>query len=457
MDKELKRTSTTRDSLKYLNLIESNARTYVRDFPVIIEKGQNSIVTDIDGNNYIDCLAGAGTLALGHNHEVVINAIEKFLRSGHIMHGLDLATPVKIEFTKVLLQCFPEEFGKNAKIQFCGPTGADAVEAVVKLFKTYTKRSTIVAFHGAYHGMSNGALSLTGNLKAKNEVKALMPEVHFLPYPYTYRCPFGIENKNSIDLSLNYIKSVLTDPCSGITKPAAIIVEAVQGEGGCIPADTRWLYELRKITEELEIPLILDEIQTGFGRTGTMFAFEQSGIIPDAVVISKAVGGGLPLSAVVYNKKYDLWSPGAHAGTFRGNQLAMATGIATMEYLIDHNILKLCKEKGDYIINKLNELKDGCHIIGDVRGRGLMIGVEIIDPMKPKDFMGRCPNSSELTNKIKSECLNQGLIIESGGRYNSVLRLLPPLIISMREIDDIISILKSVLIQVNKECLSVYI
>lgn len=446
----------TGEILNFLSSVESNARTYAQEFPIVIESGHNAKVVDTDGNVYIDCLAGAGTLALGHNNPVVLEAIKKFLDSGHILHGLDLATPVKNEFVQTLLRCFPEEFSRNAKIQFCGPSGADAVEAAIKLFKTFTKRSTVIAFHGAYHGMSHGALAMTGNLNAKREVKGLMPEVHFLPYPYKYRCPFGMGNDKSIDVSLKYIRNVLKDPGSGITKPAAIIVEIVQGEGGCIPADDRWVSGLRDITYELDIPLIVDEVQTGFGRTGHMFAFETSGIIPDAVIVSKAVGGGLPLAAVLYNKKYDVWKPGAHAGTFRGNQIAMAAGIATMEYIMSQNIAEKCSTKGKYILNRLWKLQKFCPVMGDVRGRGLMIGVEIVDPTKPKDIMGRLPNSPELTKIIKDTCLQQGLIVESGGRYNSVLRLLPPLIISEDEIKDMMSILEFAIRKANDETITDY-
>ncbi|MGC4068679.1 MAG: diaminobutyrate--2-oxoglutarate transaminase family protein [Polyangiaceae bacterium] len=336
------------------------------------------------------------------------------------------------------------------RIQFCGPTGADAVEAAIKLFKTATKRSTVVAFHGAYHGMSQGTMSLTGNLKAKKEVRGLLPDVHFLPYPYLYRCPFGLNDAQSIEVSLNYIRNVFTDPNSGIVKPAAAIVEAIQGEGGCIPADDKWLRGLRKITSELDIPLILDEIQTGFGRTGDMFAFESSGIRPEAVLVSKAVGGGLPLSVLVYDKKYDVWSSGAHAGTFRGNQMAMAAGIATINYIRQEGLIEQCRAKGALILGTLRELQKNCPIIGDVRGRGLMIGVEIVDPTQPKDSWGRQANSPALTAAIKKQCFARGVIVESGGRHNSVMRLLPPLIISISEIKQVLDVLVASLSAVNE-------
>ncbi|WP_459480615.1 diaminobutyrate--2-oxoglutarate transaminase family protein [Clostridium saccharoperbutylacetonicum] len=429
------------DIYNYLKSVESNARSYAKVFPIVIKSGANAKVTDINNKEYIDCLAGAGTLALGHNNPRIIGTIKDFLESGQIIHGLDFSTPIKAEFVKTLFNVLPQNFAQNAKIQFCGPTGSDAVEAAIKLFKTYTGRSTVIAFHGAYHGMAHGSLALTGELKAKSKVSSLMPDVHFMPYPYTYRSPFNLPEQDNSKLILSYIKNVLEDTNSGITKPAAIIIEVIQGEGGCIPAPDSFLIGLREITEKLDIPLIIDEVQTGFGRTGDMFAFEHSGITPDAIVISKAVGGGLPLSAVIYNSKYDKWEPGAHAGTFRGNQVAMAAGIATMNYIQTENLVYQAREKGDILIRGLNELKDKCSIIGDVRGRGLMIGIEIVDPSKNSDEYGKYPNSNEITSKVRQLCLEKGLILEAGGRHGSVLRLLPPLTIEEADIKHVLDII----------------
>lgn len=259
----------------------------------MLTRGSLARLWDAEGREYLDCLSNAGTLALGHNHPVVTAKVAEFIQSGHLQQALDLTTPAKHEFVRSLYEVLPAGFAANAKVQFCGPAGADAVEAAVKLFKTATGRRTVIAFRGGYHGMTAGALNMTGNLSAKQQVASLMPDVHFLPYPYSYRCPFGIGGYEGAQVGLRYIERVLTDPESGITKPAAVLVEAVQGEGGgVIPAPPQWLRGLREITAALAIPLIVDEIQTGLGRTGTMFAFEAAGIEPDAVVLSKAVGGG---------------------------------------------------------------------------------------------------------------------------------------------------------------------
>jgi diaminobutyrate-2-oxoglutarate transaminase len=431
----------SRQILDYLQQVESNARSYPRHIPTALQSGSGATVTDVDGNVFIDCLAGAGTLAVGHNHPEVIAALKKFLDEGHLLHGLDIATPIKREFVESLLGCFPEQFRRDAKIQFCGPSGADAVEAAVKLFKIHTRRSSVIAFQGAYHGMTNGALSLTGAIGAKAEIGGLMPNVHFFPYPYPYRCPFGVGGDRSFEVSATYLERTLRDPESGITKPAAVIVEPIQGEGGCIVGGIEWLKAVRRITHELDIPLIVDEIQTGFGRTGFMFAFEAADIIPDAVLVSKAVGGGLPLAAVIYRAQYDSWQPGAHAGTFRGNQLAMAAGIVTIDLINRLDLVRESRAKGEYLHDKLEQLRQRFPIIGEVRGRGLMIGMEIVDPTGEPDQLGSYPAAPQLCSLIRQEAFNKGLIVESGGRYNSVLRLLPPLVITRAELDQVVDIL----------------
>ncbi|SFU28911.1 diaminobutyrate aminotransferase apoenzyme [Clostridium sp. DSM 8431] len=441
---------SSEEMYNYLKEKESSARSYANAFDFVIKSGANAKVTDVDGKTYIDCLSGAGTLALGHNNPKIIKVMEDFLESGQILHGLDFSTPIKADFVETLFSVLPSKFAENAKIQFCGPTGSDAVEAAIKLFKTYNGRSSVIAFQGAYHGMAHGSLALTGELKAKNKLTALMPEVHFMPYPYMYRSPFNLSGNDDCKLILNYISNVLNDTNSGITKPASVIIEAIQGEGGCIPAPDEFLVGLRKITEELDIPLIIDEVQTGFGRTGDMFAFEHSGIIPDAIVVSKAIGGGLPLSAVIYNSKYDKWESGAHAGTFRGNQLAMAAGKATLEYIKSENIIMQVREKGQMLLESLNEMKEKYKIIGDVRGRGLMLGIEIVDPKKTVDQYGKYPNSKELTSKIKKICFENGVILESGGRHGSVLRLLPPLTIELSDMKKVIEVIDSVIEKVDR-------
>ena len=313
---------------------ESNARSYPRRIPLALKKARGLYVEDVEGRRFIDCLAGAGTLALGHNHPVVIEAIQQVLADELPLHTLDLTTPVKDAFVQDLFGLLPAQLAREAKIQFCGPTGADAAEAALKLVRTATGRSTVLSFQGGYHGMTQGALGLMGNLGPKKALGAVLGNgVQFLPYPYDYRCPFGLGGEAGVRANLHYLESVLSDPESGVPLPAAVVLEVVQGEGGVVPADLQWLRGLRRITEKAGVALVIDEIQTGFGRTGRMFAFEHAGIVPDVVLLSKAIGGSLPLAVVVYRDWLDTWQPGAHAGTFRGNQMAMAAGSAVMRYL----------------------------------------------------------------------------------------------------------------------------
>lgn len=419
---------------------ESNARTYPRAFPLAMQKAQGVFITDMDGKEYIDCLAGAGTLALGHNHKTTIQAIESAIAEQLPLHTLDITTPVKEAFIDELFACLPPEFSQDFCVHFCGPTGADGVEAAIKLAKIATARSAVFSFQGGYHGSTHAAMSLSGNLKQKGAVEGLVPNVHFMPYPYNYRCPFGLGGELGETAGLNFIQSALSDPESGVEKPAAFILEAVQGEGGVIPASDAWLQKVREITAEQDIPLIIDEVQTGFGRTGKLFAFEHAGITPDILVLSKAVGGSLPLSVIVYRKKYDQWLPGAHIGTFRGNQLAMAAGTNTLRYLRENAIPQHAATIGSRLKKALNNLKNEYEQIGDIRGKGLMLGVEMVQSKHLKNAMGHATAAPDFAQAIQQECFNQGLIIEVGGRHSAVLRFLPPLIINDSEMDQVIQI-----------------
>ena len=427
---------------------ESNARSYPRRIPLALNRAHGIYVEDTDGRIFIDCLAGAGTLALGHNHPVIIEAIQRVLADGTPLHTLDLMTPVKDRFIEDLFDTLPAPFARDARVQFCGPTGADAVEAAMKLVKTATGRANMLAFHGAYHGMTQGALQLMGSLRPKTAVIPMQQGVQFLPYPHDFRCPFGLGGEAGIRASLRYIENILADPESGVAPAAGMILEIIQGEGGVIPAPDDWVRGLREATTRAGVPLIIDEIQTGFGRTGRMFAFEHAGITPDVITLSKAMGGSLPLSVVVYRSGLDQWEPGAHAGTFRGNQLAMAAGSATLRFIRDEALPTHADVVGTRLLQGLQQLQPTFPLIGEVRGRGLMIGIEIVDPAgngrtgnrNGVDGRATLPPSGVLARKLQAECLRHGLILEVGGRHGSVVRFLPPLIITERQIDRVLDI-----------------
>lgn len=430
---------------------ESNARSYPRKFPIALNKAQGSWIEDVEGNRYLDFLCGAGTLALGHNNPEVNAAMIQLITENAPLHTLDLTTPTKDTFVQTLEDLLPGELRNNAKIQFCSPSGTDAVDAAIKLCKTATGRSTVISFSGAYHGMGHGALSLTGNLGAKGPVQNLMGGVQFLPYPYTYRCPFGLGGDAGTDAACAYFERVLTDPESGIAKPAAVILETIQGEGGVIPAPVKFLQTVRRVTKQLDIPLIVDEIQCGIGRSGKFFAFEYADIVPDVILCSKAIGGSQPLAVVVYNKALDKWQPGAHAGTFRGNQLAMKAGTVVMNTVSKEPFLAEVRRKGDYLREKMNELKESVSIIGDVRGKGLMMGIEFIDPAQPADSLGSRPGSGAISAAVQHECFENKLIMEKGGRNGAVMRCLCALTVTDEEINTMIDIFSAAVKKIDAQ------
>ena len=430
---------------------ESSARSYPRKFPLAIAKAKGAVVEDVEGNRYIDFLNGAGTLALGHNDDEVNQAMVDLIQSGAPLHTLDLTTPVKDRFVETLLSIIPEELASKAKIQFCSPSGTDATEAAIKLCKTATGRNTVIAFSGGYHGMGHGSMALTGNCNAKNKVGNIMPGVQFMPYPYSYRCPMGIGGEAGTKACIAYLERLLKDPESGVTKPAAIILEPIQGEGGVIPAPVEFLQAVRRITRELDIPMICDEIQCGMGRSGKVFAFEYADIVPDVVLISKAIGGGQPLSVVVYDRKLDVWGPGAHAGTFRGNQVAMAAGTVVMKRISDPEFLKEVIRKGEIMKSRFLKLKDEVSIIGDVRGKGLMLGVEFIDPNGAKDLMGHPEPGGDIALKVQRLCFENKFIMEKGGRNGSVMRCLCPLTITDEQIEEAMDIFEKVVKEVDAD------
>lgn len=417
------------------NEMESNVRSYPRKLPLAIAKAQGCWVTDVEGNEYLDCLAGAGTLALGHNHPAVIQAIQDVLASGLPLHTLDLTTPLKDAFTEELLSFFPQG---EYRLQFCGPSGADGTEAAIKLAKTYTGRGNVIAFSGGYHGMTHGSLAMTGNLNAKNAVQNLMAGVQFMPYPHEYRCPLGIGGEAGVEALTYYFENFIEDVESGVVKPAAVILEAIQGEGGVVSAPIKWLQKIREVTRKHGIVLILDEVQAGFCRSGKMFAFEHAGIDPDVVVMSKAVGGSLPLAVLAIKKEFDAWLPAGHTGTFRGNQMAMATGYASLKVMREQNLAKNAQERGDFLKAELQKLAEKFPCIGNVRGKGLMLGIEIVDERQAQDRVGAFPADGVLAAEIQKACFNNKLMLERGGRGGNVVRILCPLIITQAECEEMI-------------------
>lgn len=416
---------------------ESNARTYPRRLPIAIDRGEGSYVVDLDGNVFIDFLSGAGSLPLGHSHPELVAAVQAQLP--RFQHGLDFPTEIRDEFASLQLALLPEELRARGKIAFCGPTGANAVEAALKLCKTATGRSEIVAFQGSYHGGSHGAMAVSALVSQKEPVAGQMPGVHFFPFPYPLRSTLGGDPDTLGLRCAEYLERSLRDTHGGVPLPAAVILEVVQGEGGVIAAPTDFLQGVRRVTRELDIPLIVDEIQCGFGRTGTWFAFEQHGIVPDVVVASKGVGGfGMPVAILMYDGRLDTWSAGAHTGTFRGNQLAFAAGAEVIRIIERDEILENVKLQGEFALAALSELADEHDSVAEARGIGLMLGLELIDP-------GTGEPNQQAAVAVQRAALERGLIVELGGRGDAVVRLLPPLNVTRATLAQALAILREAL------------
>ncbi|WP_327241337.1 aspartate aminotransferase family protein [Streptomyces sp. NBC_01320] len=421
---------------------ESRARTYPRHLPIALAEGSGSFVQDVDGNVFIDFLAGAGVLSLGHNHPEIVRSVIRQLSA--LTHGLDFPTPVKDAFTQAQLSMLSPRLRTRMKVHFCGPTGANAVEAALKLCKTATGRGGVIAFRGGFHGSTHGAMAVSGLVSQKTPVHDGMPGVHFLPYGSLGPYPAGPASRLGPQECADQLEQILTDSLGGVPLPAAVIVEVVQGEGGVVIAHPDFLRRVRVITRALRIPLIVDEVQTGCGRTGTWFAFEQYGIEPDVIVLSKALTGiGIPVSLILYDAALDTWAPGAHIGTFRGNQLAFAAGVETIRIFRRDDVLGNVRRRSEQIANALGELVTDPWV-RDVRGRGLMWGIELARP----DDDGR--PAPQLAATVQTQALRRGLIVERGGREDAVIRILPPLNVTA----DVIDTATTILVDVVQACTS---
>jgi diaminobutyrate-2-oxoglutarate transaminase len=327
---------------------ESNARVYPRHLPIAIADAEGSFVRDLDGNVFIDFLNGAGALPLGHSHPELVAAVTE--QVGRFTHGLDFPTPAKDAFTDAQLSMLPPAMRTRVKVHFCGPTGANAVDAALKLCKIATGRGDVISFQGGFHGTTHAAMALSGLVANKAPVGNGVPGVHFFPYSSCSRCPVDLTPETCTTNCVSYLERSLRDPNGGIPLPAAVVLEMVQGEGGVVPARPDFVRRVRALTRTLDIPLVVDEVQTGCGRTGTWFAFEQYDIEPDVIIASKALSGiGAPVAIILYDERLDAWAPGAHTGTFRGNQLAFAAGVETIRIFHRDDVLGNVCRRGEQI------------------------------------------------------------------------------------------------------------
>lgn len=402
-------------ALEVFDRRESEVRGYIRAFPTVFDRAVGSTLVDADGREYLDFFAGAGVLNYGHNNPAFTRALIEYLERDGIIHGLDMATSAKKAFIEAFERLVLEPRGLDHKLQFTGPTGANAVEAALKVARQATGRTTVVAFTNAFHGLSLGSLAATGNSHYREAAGVALGDVARLPY----------DGYLGADVdTLDLFEKMLDDPGSGLDLPAAVIVEAVQGEGGINVASAPWLRRLRAITEARGILLILDEIQAGIGRTGTFFAFEHAGIVPDIVTVSKSISGsGLPMSLVLLRPEVDVWKPGAHTGTFRGNNLAFVSARVALEtYWADSALTDGVAAKGELLRAELERIAAEHPEQGFVvRGRGLMQGIA-------------CDADRTLAGRISKAAFRRGLIIETSGAFDEVLKFLPALTITEDEL-----------------------
>ena len=389
--------------------LESGVRSYSRGWPAVFTHAKGSVLTSEDGTEYIDFFAGAGTLNYGHNHPELKKVVVDHYLEDRVVHGLDMFTDVRREFLQTFDQKILRPRGLDYKVQFPGPAGNNAVEAALKLARKYTGRQTIINFTNGFHGMTLGALAVTGNSMKRGG--AGVPLVHSTPMPFDDY--FG-----QVVPDFMYLERLLTDGGSGLNKPAAVIVETVQGEGGINAASADWLRGLSALCKEYGILLILDDIQMGCGRTGQFFSFEEAGIVPDIVTLSKSISGyGLPMALTLFKRELDVWEPGEHNGTFRGFGPAFATATKAIElFWSDDELQRSTEAKGAYVESRFNRIaaRHADHELV-VKGRGLARGLQM--------------PSGEIAGAIAARAFEEGLLVETSGPSDEVVKLLPALTI----------------------------
>ncbi|WP_373019457.1 diaminobutyrate--2-oxoglutarate transaminase [Thiomicrorhabdus sp.] len=417
-------------SLAIFDQYESEVRGYVRSFPTMFEKSKGAEIWDVDGKRYVDFFAGAGALNYGHNNDAINDAVIKYLQNNGIGHALDMATVAKHDFIETFVNNILKPRNLDYKLQFVGPTGTNAVETALKIARKVKKRTQVMSFTNGFHGMSMGSLSITGNSYYHDE--------NYGVPAYTTQVPFH----NYLGAEVNtiaYLRKILEDESSGTELPAAIVLETIQAEGGINVAGNEWLQELRQICDDFDILMIVDDIQTGNGRSGDFFSFERAGVQPDIVTLSKSIGGGHPMSLVLMKPELDKWSPGEHSGTFRGNNLAfVASHAAISRYWSDSGFSQEVKRKSALVEKKMRDLheKYSEHTV-DVRGYGMIWGIEFKDP--------------EMTSTICSTAFDNGLVIETAGSESQVIKFLGPLIISDELIEEGFDILDQAIEQTIKQ------
>ena len=401
------------------------SHAYDRLFQFTMTRASGSAVMDADGNVYLDFSSGISVVNAGWSNPRVVNAIKE--QAEKLVHSLanDAYYDNEADFAELLAKISP---GGALESTFFGNSGAEGVEAAIKLSRYYTKGSEHIAFMGAYHGRIGNALAMASRVKYKYGHGPFSPGFYFAPYPYCYHCWFKQEYPSCNMLCVDYLEKAILEFGGPSGDVASVFVEPVQGEGGYIVPPKEFLPRMRKLCDDRKILLVMDEIQTGLGRTGEVWECNSAGVIPDILITGKAAGGGIPMGAIVAKKQImDVWRPGSHSSTFGGNGMSMAAGLAQVKEIIEQDLPARSRVLGAHALKRLNELKEKYEIIGDVRGKGLMIGVEIVKSKETKDPF--------YVPQIQGLAWRKGLMMITAGMFGNVFRIAPPLIISQEQLD----------------------
>ena len=398
--------------------------SYTRSYPLVAKRGRGALVEDVDGNTFLDFSAGIAVVATGHCHPQVVVAIQQQAAELIHMSGTDFYYPNMVKLARKLATIAP---GKSPKRVYFGNSGTEAVEAAIKLARFHTHRGKIIAFYGAFHGRTMGSLSLTASkTRQRKGFGALLSDVFHVPYPNLYRRPEGQSPESYTAECDGFIERELFRKMVDPEEVAAIVIEPIQGEGGYVPAPREFLLELQSICRRHGILFITDEVQSGMGRTGKWWAGDHSGIEPDILCVAKGIASGMPLSAMIAPASIMDWPPGAHASTFGGNPVCVAAALATFR-LLETKYIENARRMGDYIFGRLAGWPGEFRIVGDVRGKGLMIGIEIVRDQKTKE------RAQDLRDRIVYRAFTEGLLVLGAGE--NTIRLSPPLLIDEDQAD----------------------
>jgi len=413
--------------------------SYTRDYPLVAKSGRGAMVEDVDGNTFLDFAAGIAVVATGHCHPEVVAAIQK--QAAELIHlsGTDFYYPNLVELAEKLASIAP---GPGPKRVYFGNSGTEAIEAAIKLVKYHTKRDKLIAFHGAFHGRTMGSLSLTASRSIQRKgFGTLLSGVFHMPFPDTYRGTYGIRPESASADCLSYLENELFRRRVDPEEVAGIFIEPIQGEGGYLPAPADFLQGLRRICSKYGILLVADEVQSGMGRTGKWWAVDHSGVEPDILCTAKGIASGMPLSAMIARADVMDWKPGAHASTFGGNPVCIAASLATLG-LLEQKYMANAARMGEYIMKRTADWREKHKIVGEIRGRGLMIGIEFVRDQKTKE------KATDLRNKLVQMAFHKGLLVLGSG--DTTLRLCPPLVIDEQQADFALNTLESCITELER-------